>query len=63
MDSLKEGAQMRTEIYYFSGTGNSFVVAKEIAKKIKADLIPIPKVMDMDKIQFDAKSIGIVFPL
>jgi flavodoxin len=38
------------KIYYFSGTGNSFVVAKDIADKVKADLISIPKVMNMDKL-------------
>lgn len=53
---------MSVKIYYFSGTGNSFVVAKDIADKVKADLISIPKVMNMDKIQIDAESIGIVFP-
>jgi len=50
------------KIYYFSGTGNSFVVAKNIAEKVKADLISIPKVMSMDKIEIDAESIGIIFP-
>jgi formate hydrogenlyase subunit 6/NADH:ubiquinone oxidoreductase subunit I/flavodoxin len=50
------------KIYYFSGTGNSFVVAKDIAKKVNAELISIPKVMHMDKIQIDAESIGIIFP-
>src|SRR5690554_8237271 len=53
---------MRIKIYYFSGTGNSFVVAKDIANKIKADLISIPTVMNMDRIQIDAESIGIIFP-
>ncbi len=53
---------MSKKIYYFSGTGNSYVVAKDIAEKVKADLISIPKVMNMDKIQIDAESIGIIFP-
>lgn len=53
---------MGIKIYYFSGTGNSYVVAKDIAKKVNADLISIPKVMNMDKIQIDADSIGIIFP-
>lgn len=53
---------MSIKIYYFSGTGNSYVVAREIANRLKADLISIPKVMDIDKIQIDAKSIGIIFP-
>jgi len=53
---------MSIKIYYFSGTGNSFVVATNIAKKVKADLISIPKVMSMDKIQIDTECIGIIFP-
>lgn len=53
---------MSMKIYYFSGTGNSFVAARDIAKQLEADLIPIPKVMNMEKIQIDAESIGIIFP-
>jgi flavodoxin len=53
---------MGMKIFYFSGTGNSYVVAKDIAKKVNAELTPIPKVLAMDKIQIDAESIGIVFP-
>jgi len=53
---------MGIKIYYFSGTGNSFIVARDIAKRVNADLISIPKVMDMDKIQIDAETIGIIFP-
>lgn len=37
---------MSIKIYYFSGTGNSFVVAKDIAEKVKADLISIPKAVE-----------------
>ena len=53
---------MNTEIYYFSGTGNSLAVAKDIAKKVNAELIPIPRVMNMDRINIRAESIGIIFP-
>lgn len=53
---------MSIKIYYFSGTGNSFVVARDIAKKVKADLISIPKVINMEEIQVDAESVGIIFP-
>jgi hypothetical protein len=35
-----------TEIYYFSGTGNSLVVARDIAEKLDGKLISIPSVMD-----------------
>ena len=53
---------MNIKIYYFSGTGNSFAVARDIANKMEADLISIPKVMNMESIQIDAESIGIIFP-
>ena len=53
---------MRTEIYYFSGTGNSLAVARDIAEKTKGTLISIPAVMDKQSIKTDADNIGIVFP-
>ena len=54
---------MSTEIYYFSGTGNSLVVARDIAAKMNGKVIPIPSVMDKDSITTDADIIGIVFPV
>ena len=53
---------MNAEIYYFSGTGNSFAVARDIAGKINGKLISIPSVMKEDKIKTNAEVIGIVFP-
>jgi flavodoxin len=53
---------MSTEIYYFSGTGNSLVVARDIAEKTKGKLISIPAVMGKQSIRTDADNIGIVFP-
>ncbi len=53
---------MDMKIYYFSGTGNSLIVAKDIAKRVNAELISIPKVMNMDRIQIAADSIGIIYP-
>lgn len=53
---------MKTEIYYFSGTGNSLVVAKDIARRTNGKLISIPTMMDNYTIQIDADIIGIVFP-
>jgi len=54
---------MSTDIYYFSGTGNSLVVAKDIAGKTNGKLISIPSVMDKESIKTDADVIGIVFPV
>ncbi len=53
---------MRTEIYYFSGTGNTLAVARDIANGIKAHLIAIPNVIGEGKIHSDTDRIGIVFP-
>lgn len=37
---------MKTAIYYFSGTGNSLAVAKELAKELgDAEIFPISKIM------------------
>jgi len=50
---------MKTSIYYFTGTGNSLVVARDIAEKLgDTELIPINKT---DKIKGDR--IGVVFPV
>lgn len=53
----------KTEIYYFSGTGNSLVVARDIAEKMEGNLISIPSMMDKERITTDADIIGIVFPV
>jgi len=53
----------KIEIYYFSGTGNSLVVARDIAEKMNGNLISIPSVMDKESITTDADVIGIVFPV
>ncbi len=54
---------MGTDIFYFTGTGNSLVVARDIVKKIGANLIPIPSVMNAETIIPSADRIGIVFPV
>ncbi|MBN2893825.1 MAG: EFR1 family ferrodoxin [Bacteroidales bacterium] len=54
---------MKAEIYYFSGTGNSLQIAKEIATKLPAKLTSIPDVCKSEKIKSDASVIGIVFPV
>ncbi|OPX60073.1 MAG: Coenzyme F420 hydrogenase subunit gamma [Methanobacterium sp. PtaB.Bin024] len=54
---------MTTEIYYFSGTGNSLVVAQDIAEKTNGKLVPIASVMSEENIKTDAESMGVVFPV
>lgn len=54
---------MSVEIYYFSGTGNSFIVARDIAVKTNANLIPIASQIEKKVITPNANTIGIVFPV
>ena len=52
-----------TTIFYFSASGNSLALAKDIAGRINATLVPIPVVMNNETIQPDADTIGIIFPV
>ena len=54
---------MNAEIYYFSGTGNSLIVAKDIAEKTSGKLISIASIIKNKSIKTNANIIGIVFPL
>lgn len=54
---------MGAAIYFFSGTGNSFVVARDIAQKLSGRLIPISSVIDAESISTEDEVIGIVFPV
>lgn len=53
----------KIEIYYFSGTGNSLKVAKDLSKDLNADLISVVSLFDKDTVKSDAEMIGIVFPI
>ena len=52
----KEGTEM---IFYFTGTGNSLYVAKELDQ----NRISIPQVIKRERLVFSADSIGIVCPV
>lgn len=55
---------MSTEIYYFSGTGNSLHVAKELQKRIpEIKLIPIVSLLNKDVVKTKAETVGFVFPI
>lgn len=54
---------METELYYFSGTGNSLFIAREVQKRIPGSkLIPIVRLLKQDRIISKAGAVGIVFP-
>ena len=56
---------MKSTIYYFSGTGNSLDIARKIAVAIEAqtELVSIAKQFNEDDIQEDADIVGFVFPV
>jgi Pyruvate/2-oxoacid:ferredoxin oxidoreductase delta subunit len=51
------------EIYYFTGTGNSLAVARDLAGKLEGRLISIPAVIDRDRISPGDAPLGIVLPV
>jgi len=51
------------DVYYFSGTGNSLAVARDIAEKTRGNLKSIPAVMRKERIETDADTVGVVFPV
>ncbi len=54
---------MKTIIYYFSATGNSLVVARDLAREIgAAELVPIAKAITKDE-EDPAEAVGIVYPV
>jgi len=53
----------KAEIYYFTGTGNSLAVARDIGGKINAGLIPAASLVNKKKIETDSEIIGFVFPV
>jgi len=56
---------MKTEVFYFSGTGNSLFIAKEINESLSnpGELIPIAKYIHESAVYTDAEMIGFVFPV
>lgn len=55
---------MNTEIYYFSGTGNSLHAARELRKRIpETELILIVSLLDRNIIKTNADTVGFIFPI
>lgn len=51
------------EIYWFSGTGNSLAVARDLAEKTGAKLKPLAPLAKAETIKSPAEAIGLVFPV
>lgn len=54
---------MRPEIYYFTGTGNSYVIAKNLAAGLDADPVFITDAMSRSPLFVNSDIIGLVFPV
>ncbi len=58
----EDGFSMSTEIYYFSGTGNSLHVARELQKRIpETNLIPMVSLLNKDIIEINGETLGLCF--
>lgn len=54
---------MKTNLFYYSATGNSLIVAKDIAAILpETQIFSIPKIIDQE-IDLNADNIGFVFPV
>lgn len=53
----------KTEIYYFSGTGNSLVVARSLSERLGGKLIPVVPLLKKDIVETGAEVVGLVFPI
>lgn len=51
------------EIYWFSGTGNSLAVARNLAEKTGAKLKPLAPLANAETVNSPAETIGLVFPV
>ena len=52
---------MKTTIYYFSGTGNSLKIARDIAEKLEeCELVPIAKVWQQDQLASTSEKVGFI---
>jgi ferredoxin len=55
---------MTTALYYFSGSGNSLHVARELAKRLPdAALVPIVRLLGRETIEAGGETVGLVFPI
>ena len=55
---------MKTTIYYFTGTGNSLKIAKNLAEKLEeCELVPIAKVWEEVNLASSSEKVGFIFPL
>lgn len=54
---------MDATVYYFSGTGNSYAIAKGIAEGLSGQLAPMASLLNERDIHADTECLGLVFPI
>ncbi len=54
---------METEIYYFTGTGNTLAAAKILAERTGGKLIPIASLKDEPSVVSEADAVGVLYPV
>ncbi len=55
---------MKLAIYYFSGSGNSFFVARELQRRLPdSEMIPMVSLLSLERIVPEAETVGFVFPV
>jgi hypothetical protein len=55
---------MNTIIYYFTGTGNTLAIARDLASELgDTELVPVPIMIQQDTIVGDGDAVGIAFPV
>lgn len=55
---------MKTKIYFFTGTGNTLLIAKDLAAELpECELIDIAKMAKEEEIEIDSDITGILYPV
>jgi ferredoxin len=52
-----------TALYYFSGTGNTLMLASGLAARLHGLLVPIASTVGQESVRPDADAVGIIFPV
>ncbi len=53
----------KVEIFYFSGSGNSLAVARDVGVKLNAEITAVTSLVHQESIDTEANVIGFVFPI
>ena len=55
---------MTVTLYYFTGTGNSLSITRELSKQLQeSEIIPIAKIWEQDNLEASSDIVGLITPL